>query len=61
MDPMFAVCIVIAVAGLSVALSLNAIAQAIRDQTRSSLDDMNTMSAVLRIRLDALTKVIKDK
>ena len=61
MDPLFALGILVALAGLSVSLSLNAIVQAIRDQTRSSLDDMNTLSAVLRIRADALIEHLKER
>lgn len=61
MDPLFGVGILVAIAGLSVSLSLNAIGQAIRDQTRSSLEDINTMSAVLRVRMDALIEHLKER
>ena len=64
MDPMFAVCIVIAVAGLSVALSLNAVTEAIKEAAsaiRMHTIDMNTSTDVIKNELQHLIDVIEDK
>lgn len=63
MDPMFALMIVISVAGLSVALSLNMVAEAIKRVARAISAHgagMDTMSDILRIRADAMIEHLKE-
>lgn len=64
MDPTFGLGIIIAIAGLSVVLSINAATEAINrvaSAIRISNMDMQTSADILKLELQDLTQTLKDK